>query len=305
MTPNNNNTYKFVVCHPKTTHDMLGREYDFERKIASLREREKELRCLYNLEELIRKDLQLKDFFAQLVKRIPSGWQYPEICRAAIEFEGDEFREEGWEKTDWHHGTDIVIDQHRAGRITVYYLQSRPLVRETPFLPEEQKLLNNIAHRTGLYIFNMRLRQTIDYIKNEKPKSRKDQGNDILNPGTDEHWRWRLRMCELIAEKADMKKYGIKGIYVIGSTKTTEAGPASDIDLLIHVHDKNHGMNEFLAWLDGWSHCLDEVNYSKTGYRSDGLLDVHLITDEDVANKTSYGVMLDSMENSAKPLRTN
>ncbi|MBN1340709.1 MAG: hypothetical protein JXA03_15375, partial [Bacteroidales bacterium] len=212
---------------------MLGREYDFERKIITLREREKELRALYNVEEVIKMDLPLPEFFMHLIARIPSGWQYPEICKACIEFDGTEYREEGWEKTEWSQGADIVVDQHRAGQIRVYYLQFRKLVKDTQFLPEEQKLLNNIAHRTGLHIFNVRLQQTLRYLKSEKEENVRIQNHEILDPGRDEHWRWRMRMCELIAEKADMKKYGIKGIYVIGSTKTTEAGPASDIDLLI------------------------------------------------------------------------
>ena len=39
-----------------------------------------------------------------------------------------------------------------------------------------------------------------------------------------------------------------------------------------------------LTWLDGWSRCLSEVNFLRTGYRTDGLLDVHLVTDADIAH---------------------
>ena len=36
-------------------------------------------------------------------------------------------------------------------------------------------------------------------------------------------------------------------------------------------------------WIEGWSLCIAVVNYQRTGYRSDGLLDVQYVTDEDVA----------------------
>ena len=36
-------------------------------------------------------------------------------------------------------------------------------------------------------------------------------------------------------------------------------------------------------WLEGWSLCLAEMNFLRTGYRSQGLLDVHFVTDDDIA----------------------
>ena len=59
------------------------------------------------------------------------------------------------------------------------------------------------------------------------------------------------------------------------------------------------------AWMEGWSHCLDEMNYLKTGYRSDGLLDVQYITDEDIINKTSFASMIGAITDPARPLKIN
>jgi hypothetical protein len=44
------------------------------------------------------------------------------------------------------------------------------------------------------------------------------------------------------------------------------------------------------------------VNYFHTGYRTDGILDVHLVTDNDIANKTSYAAKIDAVTDPAKPL---
>ena len=47
-------------------------------------------------------------------------------------------------------------------------------------------------------------------------------------------WKWRHYMAEQIASKLDMNAYGVKGIYLFGSTNNCTARLNSDIDLLIH-----------------------------------------------------------------------
>lgn len=283
---------------------MLGKEYTFQEKIRVLREREKELRCLYLVEEIIKAEPDTDEFFKLLTERIPSGWQYPEVCRAKVEFDGITYKDGPWEETQWSQSAEIVVDMAIEGRVSVFYVKSRPLIGDTPFLPEEQKLLNAIAARAGNYIFNRRLQRSVNVLQDEGRGEKAVEANDILSPQTDEHWKWRLSMSEKIAEHLDMEKYGVKGIYLIGSTKTAEAGPASDIDLLIHIGGESSDMiDELSAWLEGWSLCLSEVNFSKTGYRTGGLIDVHYVTDEDIGNKNSYAVMIGATENRARPLR--
>jgi predicted nucleotidyltransferase len=117
------------------------------------------------------------------------------------------------------------------------------------------------------------------------------------------YWRWRHRMAEQIALQLDMEQYGVENIYIFGSAKNGTAGPASDIDLLIHFKGTNSQREGLIKWLEGWSLCLDEVNYLRTGYRSGGLLDVHIITDEDIAKKTSYAVKINAITDAARPLK--
>jgi hypothetical protein len=45
------------------------------------------------------------------------------------------------------------------------------------------------------------------------------------------------------------------------------------------------------------------MNFHKTGYRSGGLLDAHIVTDEDIANKTSYAIKIGAVTDAARPLR--
>lgn len=119
---------------------------------------------------------------------------------------------------------------------------------------------------------------------------------------SDNYWAWRLQMAEYIASQLDPDAYGVEGFYIFGSTKNATAGPNSDIDVLIHFRGTNKQRELLLHWLEGWSLCLDEINYFRTGYKTGGLLDVHLITDEDIANKTSYAVKISAVTDAAKPL---
>ncbi|MDM7997806.1 MAG: PEP/pyruvate-binding domain-containing protein [Acidobacteriota bacterium] len=108
----------------------------------------------------------------------------------------------------------------------------------------------------------------------------------------DAHWRWRLRSVEQIAEHLDPDRFGVKAMYVFGSTQNGTAGPQSDIDLLIHFAGTPAQEKALMTWFEGWSLCLSYLNYLKTGYKTDGLLSVHLITDQDIRDQTSYAVKI-------------
>ena len=116
------------------------------------------------------------------------------------------------------------------------------------------------------------------------------------------HWRWRMRMAERMAGHLDASLFGVKAFYVFGSTKNATAGPGSDIDLLVHDGADPEQRRLLSTWLDGWSQALAEINYLRTGYESNGLLDVHFVTDEDIARKTSYAVKIGAVTDAARPL---
>jgi hypothetical protein len=113
------------------------------------------------------------------------------------------------------------------------------------------------------------------------------------------HWRWRLQSVERIAELMDPVRFGVKALYLFGSTQNATAGPKSDIDLLIHFTGTSAQEEDLRLWLEGWSLCLSHVNYLKTGYKTDGLLSIHLITDQDIKKKTSYAVKIGTISDPA------
>ena len=110
-------------------------------------------------------------------------------------------------------------------------------------------------------------------------------------------------MAERIASLLDPGRFGVEGIWVFGSTKNGTAGSGSDVDLIIHFRGEEEQRQKLLIWLEGWSLSLAQMNFLRTGYRSDGLLDVHFISDKDIEERSSYAVKIDAVTDAAKPLR--
>jgi hypothetical protein len=222
-----------------------------------------------------------------------------------IIFEGKQYKSRDFQQTPWMQIADIVIDNHAAGNIQVCYSHNIE-GSGNPFLPEEQKLLNTIAERIGLYIFFRRLKKTISLLQEENGKPPvKIKGESLLDYESDEHTKWRYQAAVKIAHEMDLDRFGVQAIYVIGSAKNGKAGPASDIDLLIHFTGNELQCQALEAWLQGWGMGLSELNFLKSGYRVEGsLVDYHIITDEDIKNRTSYAIMIGSTENSARLLKS-
>ena len=78
-----------------------------------------------------------------------------------------------------------------------------------------------------------------------------------------DHWNWRMNKVNEIGEELDPKIYGIKAIYLIGSTKTGEAGPASDIDLIVHFEGTEEQKEKLLSWFDEKGKKLDQENKTR------------------------------------------
>ena len=59
---------------------------------------------------------------------------------------------------------------------------------------------------------------------------------------------------------------------------------------------------DLLDWLEGWSLSQSEINLRRIGCKTDGLLDIKLITNEDIEKRTSYAVKIGAVTDGAVPL---
>jgi len=117
-----------------------------------------------------------------------------------------------------------------------------------------------------------------------------------------DHWSWRMQKVEEIAKTLDSEIYDVESLYLIGSTKEGTAGPASDIDLLVHFKGTEEQKDKLLAWFNKYGKKLDEENKERTGLKIHNLLDIHIITDEDIKKKDSWATHITSPYMSVKKI---
>lgn len=117
-----------------------------------------------------------------------------------------------------------------------------------------------------------------------------------------DHWSWRMKKTHDIAAALDPNVYNIKALYLIGSTKDGSAGPASDIDLIVHFNGNTEQKEKLIDWFDKWSKQLEQENKERTGIETDGLLDVHFITDEDIKKQTPWATHITSKYSKARKI---
>lgn len=134
---------------PQTGKDVddLLRELGEDR--ANLRERVKELRCLYAAEQALRDaESDWEAALRQVVDAIPAGFQFPERVGARVDLDGSRYATPGFRSGPWTLISDVVVDDEDVGRLEVSFLKPPP-DRDEPFLPEEKELLESVASRLG------------------------------------------------------------------------------------------------------------------------------------------------------------
>lgn len=117
---------------------------------AALRERIKELNCLYGISQLAERYLySLDNLLQELVNFLPYSWQYPEIACARILFKGKTYTSDRFKVTSWRQSSRIYMYHEAVGECDIFYLDECPPADEGPFLKEERALLDAVAEQVG------------------------------------------------------------------------------------------------------------------------------------------------------------
>jgi hypothetical protein len=104
--------------------------------------------------------------------------------------------------------------------------------------------------------------------------------------------RWRQRMAERVAYHCGGQRWGVRGVYHLDESEGGEIDPSAPIRLVLHFLGGGRQRKEIETWLQGWSLSLAEMNYFRTGFHSEGLLDVHFLTDEKVRGEKDVAARL-------------
>jgi DNA-binding CsgD family transcriptional regulator len=116
----------------------------------ALRERIKELNCLYGISQLAERHLYSLDTLLQeLVNFLPHSWQFPELTCARILFKGKTYASDRFQVTSWRQSSRIYMYHEAVGEVGIFYLEECPPADEGPFLKEERALLDAVAEQIG------------------------------------------------------------------------------------------------------------------------------------------------------------
>lgn len=142
-------------------NEIRGKSHDLGKRV-------KELSCLYGLSKLVEKpNISLDGIFQEMMNLIPPAWQYPEITRAKVCFDGAEYISEPFEKTPWRQTSDIVVSGKQRGSVEVCYTEERPVLDEGPFLQEECNLIDGIAQALGTAVQREQAKEELKQAKEQ------------------------------------------------------------------------------------------------------------------------------------------
>ncbi len=135
--------------------------------IDQLKERIKELSCLYRISEISNAPSQsLRQILSQIVSVIPPSMQFPEIASARLMVDGDYYCSENFSQSPITMATEILINYQPRGILEVFYHESSNDGKAT-FLPEEEQLLKTVAQQLAMIIERKTVEETNAHLQEQ------------------------------------------------------------------------------------------------------------------------------------------
>lgn len=157
-----NGKVKFLEGFTQDITERKKAEKELQKRKEGLKERLKELKCLYDISKLFEESgNSLEHILQKSVELIPPSWQYPEITCARLTLDDEEFKTENYEESEWELKSDILVDGEKRGSLEVLYLEERPENDKGPFLKEERHLIEAITKQLSKIIKQFELEKKI------------------------------------------------------------------------------------------------------------------------------------------------
>lgn len=123
----------------------------------ALRERVKELECVYRISALREAHFSSADAFLQgVVDCLPASWQWPEHCSARLTYRDALFITRPFRAGPWRMSAEVAIGGAAVGEVEVFYTSDVPVPPDADaFLKEEHALLHVVAERVSSALAHM------------------------------------------------------------------------------------------------------------------------------------------------------
>ncbi|NJD18896.1 MAG: hypothetical protein FIA95_06385, partial [Gemmatimonadetes bacterium] len=152
----------------------MSPDRNMEDLLGSLQERAKELRCLYQVTQVLNApDVPLEEVFGRVLRAMPYGWQYPGTCRPMLRLGDRTYRLPDFQSSAWVQAAAIRVRGEVVGELCMYYAERREQADDGPFLKEERQLLESLADRIGL--FQLQREGTGPHVRSEEAPTEGDR----------------------------------------------------------------------------------------------------------------------------------
>ncbi len=132
---------------------LIGLSLSHNRSRFELRERVKELTCMYSIASLAMESaLPLDSFLQRGIELLPAAYLHPDITQARVTLDGRSFHTPGFLPAADTQSAPIVVGGLHRGKVEVIYREPRPELDEGPFLAEERRLLDSVSREIALII---------------------------------------------------------------------------------------------------------------------------------------------------------
>lgn len=204
-----------------------------EQHEEALRERIKELGCLYTVSEYLEsRSTSWKETLQNIVDAVPGGLRRPESTCAKLTVDRIAVTSEPFQETPRQLASDVVVDGETIGRLVVCCDETVPDGDDGPFLTEERNLIDDLTRRIAQSISTRRFQQELD--------TNRRRFRDFAEAASD--WLWEMdenlrftyfsdRIQEVMGQSAE---------HWIGRTRrelTAEQNTAADPKWVAHLDD--------------------------------------------------------------------
>jgi len=120
---------------------------------AALRERVKELTCLYGIAKVIENNnIDHNEKLQQIVNLLPPSWQYPSIAVGRITVDEHDYLTPTYKQGPYQQQAPILVHGQKRGEVAVAYIEEDAELVEGPFLREEASLIGEVARQIATIV---------------------------------------------------------------------------------------------------------------------------------------------------------
>lgn len=119
----------------------------------ALKERVKELTCLYQITQIAnRPNYTIPQIMQEVVAVLPNAMQYPEIANARVHLDDKTYYSKNFQESKIKLTADIASNYEIRGILEIFYTEDKLPKFSKIFLPEEESLIETVSKQLALFI---------------------------------------------------------------------------------------------------------------------------------------------------------